>query len=78
MKKYLPPAPILFALVSILLGPPVAHVVAEPQADLMMRVFISGILMASGLFVILSKRPQDKHWAYTTIGAVMGFWLNSK
>ena len=42
-----------------------------------MQVVISLALLGSTLFVILSKRygPKDKHWAYGTIGLVVGFWL---
>jgi hypothetical protein len=42
-----------------------------------MEVFVSLALLAAALFVILSKRydARDKHWAYTTIGMIAGFWL---
>lgn len=45
-----------------------------------MRVIISFVVTAASLFVILSKSygPKDKHWAYATVGTVLGFWLNSK
>jgi hypothetical protein len=35
---------------------------------------------SASLHVILAKRygPKDKHWAYATIGTIIGFWLNSK
>jgi hypothetical protein len=41
------------------------------------RLALSAILLAAALFVILTKRysPQDKHWAYGTIGTIVGFWL---
>jgi hypothetical protein len=59
---------------SLLVSPP------PNDVSLFMRVAVSLALLGSSLFVILSKRytPQDKHWAYTTIGAIMGFWINSK
>lgn len=48
-----------------------------PPVPLLMQVFISVALLAATLFVILSKRydVKDKHWAYTTIGVIVGFWL---
>jgi hypothetical protein len=38
---------------------------------------ISCALLAACLFVIVSRkfREKDKNWAYTTIGALTGFWL---
>ena len=37
----------------------------------------SAVLLAASLFVILSKRfaPKEKHWAYGTIGTLVGFWF---
>jgi uncharacterized membrane protein YkvI len=37
----------------------------------------SAILLLASLFVILRKDygPKDKHWAYGTIGTLIGFWL---
>ena len=42
-----------------------------------MRMLISIALLASSLFVIISSRfrQTDKNWAYTTVGALTGFWL---
>ncbi len=42
-----------------------------------MRGIITVALMAASLFVILAKRysPDDKRWAYATIGTILGFWL---
>jgi len=41
------------------------------------QFLLSAVLLAAGLFVILSKRytPQDKHWAYGVIGTIVGVWL---
>ena len=41
------------------------------------QVVVSLALLAATLFVILSKRyaPKDKHWAYATVGLILGFWL---
>ena len=44
---------------------------------LMMQVVVSLVLLSATLFVILSKHyaPEDKWWAYTTLGLVVGYWL---
>src|SRR5487761_111495 len=44
---------------------------------LAMQVIISVGAGIASLFVILSKRygPKDKHWAYGTVGIIIGFWL---
>ena len=46
-------------------------------ADTTMQVVISLALLVATLFVILSNSytARDKHWAYTTLGMVVGFWL---
>jgi hypothetical protein len=40
-------------------------------------VAVSVVMLAAGLFVVLSKRcgPKEKHWAYGAVGTVVGFWL---
>lgn len=42
-----------------------------------MQLAISVLLMIASLFVILSARygPKDKHWAYGTVGTLLGFWF---
>jgi hypothetical protein len=44
---------------------------------LTMQIAVSLVLLAATLFVILANRyqPKGKHWAYTTLGMVIGFWL---
>ena len=44
-----------------------------------MQVGISLVLLGATLYIILSTayQPKDKHWAYGTIGMVIGFWLKS-
>jgi hypothetical protein len=41
------------------------------------QLFLTGVLLSGALFVVLSKlyTPTDKHWAYGTIGTLMGYWL---
>ena len=45
-----------------------------------MQVFLSLGLTVAALYIILSHDydPKDKHWAYGTVGTVLGFWLRSK
>jgi hypothetical protein len=42
-----------------------------------MRFFITCALLVGGLYVILSTyyTPDDKNWAYGTIGTLLGYWL---
>jgi hypothetical protein len=52
---------------------------AEPSyVQMMMQVALSIIFTAASLFVILAARfgPKDKHWAYATVGTILGFWLH--
>jgi len=44
---------------------------------MIMRLVVSIVLLSAGLFVILSERydPNAKHWAYATVGTILGFWL---
>jgi hypothetical protein len=51
----------------------------EPSAiQIVMQVVLSIIATAASLFVILATRfgPKDKHWAYATVGTILGFWLH--
>jgi anaerobic C4-dicarboxylate transporter len=43
------------------------------------QVIISVLLLAASIFVILSKKYAEKeqHWAYGTIGTLIGFWLKT-
>jgi hypothetical protein len=58
---------------------PEALPTSEKPTDLvlLMRVAVSLLVLGASLFVILSKRygPKDKHWAYATVGTLLGFWL---
>jgi hypothetical protein len=42
-----------------------------------MQIVISMIVLASGLWVVLSGKYQttEKHWAYGAIGTIIGFWF---
>lgn len=43
----------------------------------LMRFLITCALLVAGLYVILSTHyaPDDKNWAYGTIGVLVGYWL---
>jgi succinate dehydrogenase hydrophobic anchor subunit len=45
-----------------------------------MQIILSLALTAASLYIILSHQyePKDTHWAYGTIGTVLGFWLRAK
>ena len=44
------------------------------------QMAISLFLGAPAIFVVLSKRYQarEKHWAFTTLGTILGFWLRGR
>jgi hypothetical protein len=44
-----------------------------------MQVLVSLVLMASAVLIVLSHAydPQEKHWAYGTLGTILGFWLRA-
>ncbi len=42
------------------------------------QLIVSTVAGGASLFVILSRRfaPKDKHWAYATMGTILGYWLH--
>ena len=44
---------------------------------LAMQVLVTIVLLTATLFVVLSNKydAKDKHWAYATIGLIIGFWF---
>ena len=48
----------------------------DPQFT--MQAVVTCFVLAASLFVILAKRDsaKDKHWAYATVGTILGFWLH--
>jgi hypothetical protein len=44
---------------------------------MLMQPLVSIVILAASLYMILSAdfSPQDKHWAFGTVGTVIGFWL---
>ena len=45
---------------------------------LLIQFTVSSVAGGASLFVILAKRygPKEKHWAYATIGTIIGYWLH--
>jgi hypothetical protein len=43
----------------------------------LMQVLLSLVLVGASLLIILSQAydPNSKHWAFGTIGTIVGFWL---
>jgi isoprenylcysteine carboxyl methyltransferase (ICMT) family protein YpbQ len=54
-------------------------VTAGLTAEFLVQAGVTAILLIATLLVILSKRyaADDKHWAYATIGTIVGFWLKT-
>jgi hypothetical protein len=48
------------------------------KVQTMMQVALSILVTLASLFIILAARfgPKDKHWAYATVGTILGFWLH--
>jgi hypothetical protein len=47
---------------------------------LIVQVGMSIFLGLPAIYVLLSNRyvAQEKHWAYSTLGTILGFWLRGK
>ena len=45
--------------------------------DAVIRAAVSLVTMSAAIFIVLSPTysPQDKHWAYGTLGTILGYWL---
>jgi hypothetical protein len=61
-----PPAPL-----------PKRKILAGTPTRTAMQVAISLCLLVATLFVILSAKydANSKHWAFATVGTILGFWL---
>lgn len=46
----------------------------------LMQVSVSLLLLTAALFAILSDHYQlsTMHWAYATVGTILGFWLRDE
>jgi len=42
-------------------------------------MIFSGLAFVAALFVILNKtyRPPERHWAFGTVGMILGYWLKT-
>jgi hypothetical protein len=47
---------------------------------LAVQIGVSAFIGVPAIFVVLSKRypPREKHWAFSTLGIILGFWLRGK
>jgi hypothetical protein len=56
--------------------PPVGANPLEAER-LWMTAVVTGVVLASSLWVILSKKygPESGKWAYGVVGIILGFWL---
>jgi hypothetical protein len=54
-----------------------AETASASQPQFLMQSVITLVLLLPSLVVIMKKNydPSQKHWAYGTIGTIVGFWL---
>ena len=52
--------------------------VPDRSAQITTEVIVTLLILGASVFIILSKEfdAKDKHWAYGSAGAVLGYWLN--
>jgi hypothetical protein len=51
-----------------------------PLRRLIMQAIVSLFILGVSVFVISTNafHPDGKHWAYASVGMVVGYWLKSK
>jgi hypothetical protein len=51
-----------------------------PLRRLIMQAVVSSAILAASLFIILMRGFDSgtKHWAYGSVGMVVGYWLKSR
>ncbi len=51
---------------------------ANPGAA--MQMIVSLILLGGAFYIVLTTKynPQERQWAYISMGTILGYWLNSK
>jgi multisubunit Na+/H+ antiporter MnhB subunit len=56
---------------------PVTSVGQMSGINQLMPVIVSLIVILASLYVILSQQfpDDDKKWAYTSVGTILGYWL---
>jgi hypothetical protein len=44
------------------------------------QIVASAFLSAAALYIVLSRDypPQEKNWAFSTLGTILGFWLRGR
>jgi hypothetical protein len=44
------------------------------------QIVTSVLLSGAALYIVLSREypPQEKNWAFSTLGTILGFWLRGK
>ena len=49
------------------------------SSRIVIQIVISIALLGAALFIILSERydSNSKHWAFATVGTILGFWLKA-
>jgi hypothetical protein len=64
----------LFDLLTLQTASPIAAVLTMRE---WVQIIMSVLLLVASLVVVRSPKyePKDKHWAYGTIGTLVGFWL---
>jgi len=68
-------------VVALFLIPRIFHTRVERSGldyRVVMQILVSVIILAAGLFVVLSKDygPETEKWAFGVMGTVVGYWLN--
>jgi hypothetical protein len=50
------------------------------KVRIVMMVVVTVLVLVSGLYIILSQEYDDgtQKWAFASIGAIIGFWLNKE
>lgn len=66
-----------FSLAILAAAPSISGPSNPDNIRLIISLVVSLTVLAPALWVVLSKRysPREKHWAYATIGTIVGFWL---
>ena len=51
----------------------------EGNARLVVAIVVTGVVLAAGLYVILSGKYDDaeKKWAFGAVGTILGYWLRT-
>jgi hypothetical protein len=69
-------AMLLFGTSNILPNADVA--MRAPLRRFILQAVVSLAILAESLFIILMHGFDNKHWAYGSVGMVVGYWLKSK